>query len=74
MRFGKGRAMVCQCILPIMLALCLMLLVTYYAFNYAGIIGLGLNLATLSPLPPAHPLICAICDITVTMKKLLKIQ
>ena len=29
-------------ILPIMLALCLMLLVTYYAFNYAGIIGLGL--------------------------------
>ena len=30
-------------ILPIMLALCLMLLVTYYAFNYAGIIGLGLT-------------------------------
>ena len=27
-----------------MLALCLMLLVTYYAFNYAGIIGLGLHL------------------------------
>ena len=25
-----------------MLALCLMLLVTYYAFNYAGIIGLDL--------------------------------
>ena len=25
-------------------ALCLMLLVTYYAFNYAGIIGLGLQL------------------------------
>ena len=25
-----------------MLALCLMLLVTYYALNYAGIIGLGL--------------------------------
>ena len=25
--------------LPIMLALCLMLLVTYYAFNYARIIG-----------------------------------
>ena len=25
-----------------MLALCLMLLVTYYAFNYAGIIGRGL--------------------------------
>ena len=30
-------------ILPIMLALCSMLLVTYYAFNYAGIIGLGLT-------------------------------
>ena len=27
---------------PIMLALCLMLLVTYYAFNYAGIISRGL--------------------------------
>ena len=27
---------------PIMLALCLMLLVTYHALNYAGIIGLGL--------------------------------
>jgi len=27
---------------PIMLALCSMLLVTYYASNYAGIIGLGL--------------------------------
>jgi len=27
---------------PIMLALCFMLLVTYYALNYAGIIGLGL--------------------------------
>ena len=27
-----------------MLALCLMLLVTYYALNYAGIIGLGLIL------------------------------
>ena len=26
-----------------MLALCLMLLVTYYAFNYASIIGLGLT-------------------------------
>ena len=26
-------------IVPIMLALCLMLLVTYYALNYAGIIG-----------------------------------
>ena len=28
--------------LPIMLALCLMLSETYYAQNYAGIIGLGL--------------------------------
>jgi len=28
---------------PIMLALCSMLLVTYYASNYAGIIGLGLG-------------------------------
>jgi len=27
---------------PIMLALCSILLVTYYASNYAGIIGLGL--------------------------------
>ena len=29
--------------LPIMLALCLMLLGTYYAQNYAGIIGRSLN-------------------------------
>ena len=29
-------------LIPIMPALCLMLLVTYYAFNYAGIIGRGL--------------------------------
>ena len=29
-------------LIPIMLALCSMLLVTYYAFNYAGIIGWGL--------------------------------
>jgi len=28
---------------PIMLALCSMLLVTYYASNYAGIISLGLT-------------------------------
>ena len=28
---------------PIMLALCLMLLVTYHALNFAGIIGLGLK-------------------------------
>ena len=32
-------------IVPIMLALCLMLLVTYYALNYAGIIGQCLPLA-----------------------------
>ena len=31
--------------IPIMPALCSMLLVTYYAFNYAGIIGRGLILA-----------------------------
>ena len=31
-------------ILPIMLALCLMLLPSYYAQNYAGIIGLSLLL------------------------------
>ena len=32
---------------PIMLSLCLMLLVAYYAFNYAGIIDLGIqNTAT----------------------------
>ena len=29
-------------LMPIMPALCSMLLVTYYAFNYAGIIGRGL--------------------------------
>ena len=29
--------------LPIMLALCLMLLATYYAQNYAGIIGWSLT-------------------------------
>ena len=32
----------CFKIVPIMLALCLMLSETYYAQNYAGIIGLGL--------------------------------
>ena len=32
-----------------MLVLCLMLLVTYHALNYAGIIGLG-----LAPLYPGH--------------------
>ena len=31
-------------ILPIVLALCLMLLETYYSQNYAGIIGLGVNI------------------------------
>ena len=37
-------------ILPIMLTLCLMLLVTYYAFNYAGIISLGLMLPSFCKL------------------------
>ena len=32
-----------QFIIPIMLALCLMLSVTYYAQNYAGIIGWSLS-------------------------------
>ena len=32
-----------------MLALCLMLLVTYYALNYAGIIGQGLHVAMIWP-------------------------
>ena len=32
--------------LPIMLALCLMLFSTYYAQNYAGIIGSGLHIMT----------------------------
>ena len=30
---------------PIMLALCLMLLVTYHALHYAGIISLGLSVS-----------------------------
>ena len=34
-------------LLPIMPALCSMLLVTYYAFNYAGIIGRGLLIIQL---------------------------
>ena len=34
--------------LPIMLVLYLMLLVTYYALNYAGIIGLGLVATSIS--------------------------
>jgi len=34
----------------IMLALCSMLLVTYYASNYASIIGLGLATITISDL------------------------
>ena len=42
MRFGKGWRIICQCILPIMQALCLMLLVTYYALSFAGIISWGL--------------------------------
>ena len=38
-----------------MLALCLMLLVTYYALNYAGIISLGLRTAQ-----PNHLVKCSI--------------
>ena len=34
---------------------------TYYAHNYAGMHN--------RLKPTAHPLICAICDITVAMKK-----
>ena len=37
-------------VFPIMLALCLMLLMTYYAQNYAGIIGWSLELT--ANLPP----------------------
>ena len=37
-------------ILPITLALCLMLLETYYAQNYAGILGLGLHNTLHQPL------------------------
>ena len=33
----------CTKIVPIMLALCSMLLATYYALNYAGIIGADLE-------------------------------
>ena len=42
-------------------ALCLMLLVTYYAFNYAGIIDLGLHARI------GHPLGTA--DLGVKMEK-----
>ena len=43
-----------------MLALCLMLSKTYYAQNYAGIIGIGVATCTLRPtwalvLPPLWP-------------------
>ena len=40
--------MLCTKSLPIMLALCSMLLPSYYAPNYAGIIGSGLSCALLS--------------------------
>ena len=43
--------MPCTKSLPIMLALCLMLLPSYYAPNYAGIIGSGLSVRQL---PLAH--------------------
>ena len=36
-------------ILPIMPALCPMLLITYYASNYAGIIGRSLVVASIQP-------------------------
>ena len=38
-----GEIVLCTKILPIVLALCLMLLPSYYAQNYAGIIGSSLS-------------------------------
>ena len=38
-----------------MLALCLMLLVTYHALNYAGIIGLGLSTNGATKAPNLNP-------------------
>ena len=38
-------------LMPIMPALCSMLLVTYYAFNYAGIIGRGLGISPVQISP-----------------------
>ena len=50
---------------------------TYWTHSTA-VCGLMVALTHLQlpthPLPPAHSLIRAICDITVTVKKLLKIQ
>ena len=40
-------------IVPIMLALCLMLLIAYYAYYYAGIIGRGLTLVTVQTIDGA---------------------
>ena len=40
-------------LIPIMPALCSMLLVTYYAFNYAGIIGRGLHVIILQVIIPS---------------------
>ena len=45
--------------LPIMLALCLMLLGTYYAQNYAGIIGASLFCVAL---------VCQKCAYSLTIK------
>ena len=62
-------------IFPIMLALCSVLSVTHYAQNDAGIIGWSLlptHPCHPHPLPPAHPLICAICNIIVAMKKVVQ--
>jgi len=41
-------------IVPIMLALCLMLLDTYYALNYAGIIGWGLVALKMGKFSPSE--------------------
>ena len=46
--FYKQEFILLQNILPIMLALCSMLSGTYYAHNYASIIGGSLSLADLS--------------------------
>ena len=68
-------------ILPIMLALYLMLSTTYYAQNYAGIIGLGLDMNnvinTVMHTCNSHGmLICAVtCSVVIYMaivKKLVQ--
>ena len=47
-------------LMPIMPALCSMLLATYYAFNYAGIIGRGLPTSDLCLLLLQPRLLCPI--------------